>query len=363
MIVQKTFYSKDILVDEMNYKSNSREAIKYLKNMGLGETTRYKIPGSNLSVQLKNVITLKGKIEPRFSNLADGSIITLFDKTPFPENQTDVVCPHFVELKWANGCKFDCAWCYLNGTLRFRPCGKRPYLKDENKILSHISNFLNQYDKPCVLNSGELSDSLVFESNGQALSKKIIPLFKEQKDHKLLILTKSSDIKKLLKTEAQKKIIVSFSLNAFDVAKRWEKGAPKPKSRIKAAKKLSDAGYKIRIRIDPIVPIENWESGYIELITHLFENITPERITLGSLRGLQSTINNSLDKSWVDYLDDRSNWGKKISFDKRFLIYRSIISYLEDKYNYSNVGLCKETVEMWNKLGMDYREIMCNCIH
>ena len=216
MIVQKTFYSEDIIVDEMNYKSNLREAIRYLKNKGLGETTRYKVPGSSLSVELKNVQTLRGKIEPRFSNLADGSIITLFDKTPFPENDTDVVCPHFVELKWANGCNFDCAWCYLNGTLRFRPCGKEPYLKDKIKIQNHLNNFLDQYEKPCILNSGELSDSLVFESNGQALSKKIIPLFKEQEYHKLLILTKSAYINKILKTSAQDQIItLNMSLYVF----------------------------------------------------------------------------------------------------------------------------------------------------
>ena len=362
MIIQKAFDSEDIIVDEMNYKSNLKEAIRYLKNRGMGETTRYRVPGSSLSVELKNIRTLNGKKEPGFSNLGDGSIITLFDKTPFPEKNTDVVCPHFVELKWANGCNFDCAWCYLNGTLRFRPCGKEPYLKNEIKIKSHLNNFLEQYEKPSILNSGELSDSLVFESNGQALSKKIIPLFRNQDTHKLLILTKSAYINKILKANAQDQVITSFSLNAFEVAKRWENGAPNPKYRIKAAKKLAVDGYKIRIRIDPIIPTENWKTGYKELIDNLFYNITPERITIGSLRGLQSTINNSKDTSWVKYLDDSSNWGKKISFEKRFEMYRTIIDYLNDKYNYSEIGLCKETVEMWNKLEMDYKEIKCNCI-
>jgi spore photoproduct lyase len=59
----------------------------------------------------------------------DGSIITLFDKTPIPKFSNDVVCPHFYELKWANGCNFNCVWYYLNGTFRFRPHGKKPYKK------------------------------------------------------------------------------------------------------------------------------------------------------------------------------------------------------------------------------------------
>jgi len=85
------------------------------------EKTRYKLSDSCLSIEFKNTMALNGDMIQTFSNLSDGSIITLFDKTPFPEQKDDVVCPHFVELKWANGCDFDCAWCYLKGTFRFQP--------------------------------------------------------------------------------------------------------------------------------------------------------------------------------------------------------------------------------------------------
>jgi spore photoproduct lyase len=84
--------------------------------------------------------------------------------------------------------------------------------------------------------------------------------------------------------------------------------------RIEAAKKVYQAGYEIRIRIDPMVPIDNWKESYQELLDFIFENLTPERVTLGSLRGLQSTINGCSDKSWVKYLRETSNWGRKIDF-------------------------------------------------
>jgi spore photoproduct lyase len=348
--------------DDMTKILDYNSVVDQLKDSNLGETRRYKSNQTCLSVKLKNVHTLDGKIKPRFSNLADGSIITLFDKTPYPTQNADVVCPHFVELKWANGCNFDCAWCYLNGTLRFRPMGKKPYLKDKDKIKTHLQDFLSQVETPTILNSGELSDSLAFENNGKALSKIIVPLFKTQNRHKLLILTKSANVKKILESEAQDQVIASFSINANEVAKRWEKKAPRPKLRIKAAKRLFDAGYTVRIRLDPMVPIENWESEYKEIIDRLFENFVPERVTLGSLRGLQSTINNSKDTSWVEYLDDRSNWGKKISFEKRFKMYSTIIEHLKKEFDYSSIGLCKETVAMWDKLGMNYKKIECNCV-
>ena len=100
----------------------------------------------------------------------------------------------------------------------------------------------------------------------------------------------------------------------------------------------------------------------MKLIDNIFSQFEPERITLGSLRGLTSTINNAHDKSWVEYLSESSNWGKKISFELRYLMYLRTINYLKRTYDYINIAFCKETKEMWRKLGMDYTEIKCNCV-
>jgi hypothetical protein len=34
---------------------------------------------------------------------------------------------NILELKWAYGCPFDCAWCYLKGTFRFLVSAMLPY--------------------------------------------------------------------------------------------------------------------------------------------------------------------------------------------------------------------------------------------
>jgi len=342
--------------------SSMEEVLMKLSENFPGEVIRYRPFKSSLSLEYKRALRLDGNPFNSFSKIGDGSIITLFDKTPFPKDEHDVVCPHFVELKWANGCNFDCAWCYLNGTFRFRPYGKKPHLKEKEKIINHIKQYLEQVSTPSLLNSGELSDSLVFEGKENSLTNMIIPLFKEQNRHKLLILTKSANIKGILESKSQDSVIVSFSINSQKVSSRWENKAPSPLKRLQAAKELYDDGYNVRLRLDPMVPIQGWKNSYRAIIDRIFDHLVPERITLGSLRGLQSTINNSKDKSWVDYLDDRSNWGKKISFSKRADMYNYIISYLEDKYDYQDIGLCKETIGMWQEVGKDYKKIKCNCI-
>jgi len=315
-----------------------------------------------IKISLKEYELLDGSTRLLVQHVGDGSIIKRFDKTPLPVRSTNVVCPHFLELKWAYGCPFDCAWCYLKGTFRFLPTGTKPVVKSYDKIESHIRRFLSELTTPEVLNTGEIADSLMSEGSSQPFSKFIIPIFESQSRHKVLFLTKSNNIRYLLEINSHNQVIISFSFNADEVARKWERGAPPVARRIEAAKELTKAGYEVRIRIDPIVPIPDWEEHYTSLVDQIFASFTPERITLGSLRGLQSTINGSTDRSWVEYLKENSNWGKKVDFKTRYEIYASIIKKLKDVYRYEGIALCKETVAMWAKLGMDYRKIRCNCI-
>jgi len=312
-------------------------------------------------IHYKNYPSSAGTKKKSVERVNDGSIITRFDKTPLPKTSSDVICPHFLELKWAYGCPFDCSWCYLKGTFRFRPNGKEPVVKDYEKIELHTKAFLEEVKTPEILNTGEIADSLMNENSDKPFSKFIIPLFETQKLHRILFLTKSSDVKQLLEIEPHQQAIISFSLNAIPVAKKWEKAPPILK-RIEAAKKVYQAGYEVRVRIDPMVPIDDWKESYLQLVDLIFENLGPERITLGSLRGLRSTINGCSDKSWIEYLTETSNWGKKIDFQTRYTMYSEVIEYLKSKHNYKRAALCKETIEMWNSLRMNYGQIRCNCI-
>jgi len=317
---------------------------------------------SKVKVTYREYQRLNSNKETLVDKVNDGSIIKRFDKTPTPSVATSVVCPHFLELKWAYGCPFDCAWCYLKGTFRFQPTKTKPVFKDREKIELHTRRFLEEVATPGILNTGEIADSLMGEGLSEPFSRFIIPMFEEQDRHKVLFVTKSDNIKNLLQIHPHNQTIISFSLNADEVARKWERGAPSIDRRIDAGRELSQAGYEVRIRIDPMVPVSDWEKQYTSLINQIFNSFTPERITLGSLRGLQSTINGSTDKSWLKYLKEGSNWGKKVDFRTRYDMYAIIIKLLKDSYNYTNVALCKETVAMWGSLGMDYKKIKCNCI-
>jgi len=296
--------------------------------------------------------------------IGDGRIIKRFYLTPTPRKEIDIVCPHFLELKWAYGCPFDCAWCYLQGTMRFYPAGKKPTYRSYDTIEAHVKRFFRvKYPNVKeVLNTGEVADSLMSEHTRNPFSKFIIPLFETQNKHEVLFLTKSVYVNNLLDINPHRQTIMSFSLNAEPVSKKWEK-APLVQERIRAAKKVFDAGYETRIRIDPIVPYpENeWQRHYKSLIDQVFSEFRPERITLGSLRGLQTTINAAKDKSWIEYLSESSKWGKRVSFKLRKESFATLIDYLEEQYGFEKVAICKEPVQMWESLGLNWRICKCNC--
>jgi spore photoproduct lyase len=295
---------------------------------------------------------LQLKVHPEFKRVYGGGIIRWFDKTP-----SDIVCPHFWELNWAYGCRFECSYCYLQGTFHGN---KRPWPRPLDQIFAVLDEFFKDHQNPQILNSGELTDSLVFPRRIKQISDK----FEEQSRHRLLLLTKSANVGHL-DDKPRKQTIFSFSMNAKEAWRRWEHKTPPPDQRVEAAKVTAEIGDEVRVRIDPIFPVENWRAEYEELIYSILSEFTPERITLGTPRGLAKTLMFSKDLSWTKYFDEGklTGWGKKISDALR----REIYLYFYDKlcalgFDKSKIAMCKETVSMWKELGLDPAKIRCNCV-
>jgi spore photoproduct lyase len=285
--------------------------------------------------------------------------IVLFDKTP-----SDILCPHFIELRWAFGCQFDCAWCYLQGTgygnKAFRAYSLPQILAhlrrffQENRAFSKSLKCLTDVGSRCILNSGELSDSYPNHPNIRA----IMDAFAKQDRHKLLLLTKTADPQSLLETY-RKNVVYSVSVNAESVASRWELRAPKPSDRLRGLEAVMEKGYETRVRIDPIIPVFGWRDAYAHLARHINE-VGPARVTLGTLRGLQRTLifarMAGKDLTWTQYLQERTSWGLKMSSEKR----RKVYEFLMERIT-APVAVCKETRSLAASLGFT-DSMKCNCV-
>lgn len=244
------------------------------------------------------------------------NVICQFNKTP-----PSICCGRFWELRWAFGCPFDCNYCYLRGT-------SRGNMKPRYIPVEHVLKTLDQLfrdesfneGKPALFNTGELSDSWM----NPKIMIRIVDKFEEQTKHRLFTLTKfgsKSEMAQLLLAKKRNQTVTAFSINPPAVAKLYEHAAHPPAERIEAARRLSNAGYDIRLRLDPIFPIEGWKEHYSELITMILNAFTPNRIILGTPRGLWKTIvfarKANVDMSWTKYFaEGQTGWGKKLPFEK-----------------------------------------------
>lgn len=289
------------------------------------------------------------------SKYASSSLFALFDKT-----EGDIVCPHFWEFKPLVGCPFNCSYCYLNGTLFGK---KNPRWKADRPgvISGELDRFLDWADNhglKLLLNTGEVADSLAVPEFTEKLIEETLPVLKKHKVHKILLLTKGGvhHIKPLLKApqEVKEFFIVSFSVNTPGIAERFEIGATKPEDRIEAARILRERGFTVRIRIDPMIPYHGWRADYPLLAHYLIveKRVIPERITLGSLRGLKKTIKFAKDKKWIEYLDkkEKTKWGLKIEKKLRLEMYEIMITKLKEFGYKGPIALCKETHDVWKEL-------------
>lgn len=289
-----------------------------------------------------------------------------------PGEDTQIVCFKFWQLVVAGGCPYRCAYCFLQTVpwFRFRPdeLYGLVYTNTEDMV-AELKEWLAD-STPKMMIAGELQDGLVFDSaykkvNGVPLTHLLIPLFASQKKHRLIFLTKSTQIQHALELAPTSQVVFSWSVNAEEVGQRWEHGTPLPSERFTAAEKMKKAGWPIRFRLDPMVPYPGWKQGYSEAIKRI-NSLSPEMVTLGALRatsynGLRNAAkSNGRDDSIFDFLTeekDPSGFKYRIPFETQVELFRFAIDHLHSRIT---PALCKEDKALWRALGMKFDG--CHCL-
>ncbi len=212
-----------------------------------------------------------------------------------------------------------------------------------------------------VLNTGNLSDSLCFEGI-RPIVKDLVELFRTEAErkarpHSVLLVTKGgiSECQSLLEIQPTANAIVSFSVNDCRAARDFEPGAPAVDDRFAAASALKNAGWRIRMRIDPILRGYDYSTA-----AQRVADLRPERVTLGCLRsekGLLKFLPPDL-RSGLEPCDETGALAR-YPLAERVGLYRPIVDRLRE---ICPVGLCEETLDVWQKTLPDQiQRPTCNC--
>ncbi|MCE5193936.1 MAG: hypothetical protein LLF28_00520 [Nitrospiraceae bacterium] len=277
-------------------------------------------------------------------------------------------CSKFYKLTTYNNCNFWCEYCYLYLTFRNMPIST--HFVNYDKMFKEIVSFDKSKipDVLRVLNLGELCDPLAVENVTGFAEELISFVAEETQKTRLLFLTKSDRIDSLLDLDHKNKSIMSFSVNTNMVYQQLEHRTASPEERLKAAGKLQQAGYEIRLRIDPVILYSTWKKDYINLVEKIFSYVKPERITIGEYRpskGLASHISSRFPESPLLKINSGLiSEGTKLRYpdEHRLAMFKVIVDTIKKHDRKVKVALCKEDIKIWKSLDMTINGLQCNCL-
>jgi spore photoproduct lyase len=96
-------------------------------------------------------------------------------------------------------------------------------------------------------------------------------------------------VERLLPASPPPNVTVSWTLTPREAWRRYEPGTPDPAARLASARACQEMGYRVGIRLDPILLMAGWEPAYEELVGDVFRHLLPDTVESFVLGGFRYT--------------------------------------------------------------------------
>ena len=314
-----------------------------------------------------------------------------------------IVCQSAYQLHSVAGCPFRCHYCSFGGLIRVLlnmeeycehldewlelaplseagrpdPCLKRDPARGRRARGSQRSGAPEQR----LYKWDNQTDVLCFEPEYGA-AKLLVEYFARREHQYLEIYAgKSDNVDFLLDLEHRGHTILQWSIGGRTQTEALEEKTASMEARIEAARRCRQAGYIVRFRFSPIIPVKNWREENAELIRLIFERTKPDVISLCAFGWMdvddaRACLDFSLlDDEYVRAMDAAapfirargytSGGGRPMPHDARVMMFEFLIDEIQRASPDTVVALCLETEEMWRvfeeRLGMTPDDYVCNC--
>jgi len=285
------------------------------------------------------------------------------------------ICQNAYDLHSAWGCLHACDYCnigtFLTIHLNLEEMVERlPAILDE-RAWCRLWKYDNQ------------TDTITFEPEYGA-SAAMIGAFAEREDQFLMLYTKSDNVEHLLDLDHRGHTIISWTISSETVAREIEKNTPSTSARIEAARRCQEAGYHVRARFSPIVPVVGWREEGTRMIEEYLSRVRPDVITMDTLALLgYDRLRACFDLELLDpvYVEacraiyeaeehpGKPYWpaGKQMfPHELRLAVLRHYVKEIRRHNAEVPISFCDETPEMWaeftrEELGQGPEEYVCTC--
>ena len=285
------------------------------------------------------------------------------------------ICQNAYELHSAWGCLHSCDYCNIGNFLNI--------MLDIEELVEHLDGLMKANPWLKLYKYDNHTDIPTLEPEYGA-SKLLVEYFAQRQDGYLMLYTKSDNVGYLANYKHQGHTIICWTLSCNTVSREIEKGAPSMENRIAAARLCQDAGYTVRVRFSPIIPIKNWQEENEDMLEKYLSAVRPDIITMDMFKWIEPRIVRDIfdvslwDEEYLEYVDKYAAMdpgerprgillnGKQVfPHDARARVYRFFIDKIRELNTDVRIALCGETPEMWDEispeLGMTSDNYICAC--
>lgn len=287
---------------------------------------------------------------------------------------TGLVCQPGYAMHSFWGCHFRCAYCNLGHVANI-------YVNVEDWV-SHIEHGLRHLEKAPdqkLFQWDNGTDVVCWEPEYGA-TEMLVDLFARQSGKYLEVYVGKSDhVDFMLDYEHRGHTICCWSLGTERQCRMIEPRTAGMHARIAAARKCQEAGYTVRLRLSPMVPLVGWKEEVPEMLSCVFDEIIPDLITLEPLRYCthQTLLSDfpagSIDPEFMAAMagvpDDADDWTQnEFPDDLRIRMYRLAIREITKRSPRTPIAFCREKRRVWDaladdleRLGQSPDDYVCNC--
>ena len=284
-----------------------------------------------------------------------------------------VICQSAWQVHSVTGCPFRCDYCWFGAVCRL--------FVNIDEYRSHLDAWVDSAGEQRLYKWDNQSDTPCFEPEW-GFSRMLVEYFAAKPERYLQIYAgKSDNVDYLLDMDHRGKTIIQWSVGTRTQCEQMEERTATMAERIEAVRKCQQAGYIVRYRFSPMIPVADWREGYTELIEAIFARTRPDIIMLCAF-------------GWMDYAEARKclRWdlldaeiaeamraaapfidargltaggGRPVPFDARLSMCRHCIDEIRRVSPETHFALCLEMPEMWaalaDKLQGRPGAYVCNC--
>ena len=286
-----------------------------------------------------------------------------------------VVCWSLHDIHSACGCVHRCAYC-ARGSVYVIHLNLEEFVEKVDGLLA-----ANPWQK--TIRYDVEQDVLPIEPEYGAC-KLLVEDFAKRSDRYLFLFSKSANIDHLLDLDHRGRTIMLWTLSTHTVSRRYEPKTGTLEERLEAARLCQQAGYRVRLKSKPIIPLVNWREEITDMLEKTFAAIQPENLSfecvffrdvaeMDAVLGLKNLDPTFVAQAIEAEADARASgaWPGHLhgqppfTFEAKQDMYRHYLSEAKRLSPSTPVSLCAESVRMWEAmddvLGYKPWNYVCNC--